>query len=600
MNQFHFAMRASAIVSMLCVTALSARPSGKLKASLQSTVDPQALVGDLVQWTASTEDENSSSMRFRFTVMQEDGSGHYESIRDFGPNPDFYWLPAEREGQFLVEMTATNTQTGDTVFVIDHLEVLPRVRGPQSLITSMDRSNLFLFSAAACAQGSRMKISFQPTTAASLPQQATGYKECNGATTMNFYLAGLLPNTEYAANTVVEDSAAVAVPGPAITFLSSEAVDVPEHRTVTRSPLPNSTQPLLLASNGYATDLNGTMLWSGAAPVTLITRPESGGYFWGVVEDPGADISRQGIRKFDLAGIVVRETNAEQINHQLRALGKRTISSFHHEVGPLADGRIVALAAVEQIVTDKQGAGDVNVIGDMILVLDRNLAVLWAWDTFDWLDINRAAVLGETCEAYQGGCPPFYLTSVANDWTHGNSVQPTPDGNLIYSSRHQDWLIKIAYEGGEGDGHVMWKLGRNGDFAMDSKDPWPWFSHQHDGNFDSGNPAELLVFDNGNTRWSETGEAESRGQVIELDEVNHVARLKLNADLGVLAAAVGSAQRLTNGNYHFEAGYVIQPNSSLAAYAIEVDRAGRKLYEMEARGLVYRSFRMTDLYTAPH
>ena len=100
--------------------------------------------------------------------------------------------------------------------------------------------------------------------------------------------------------------------------------------------------------------------------------------------------------------------------------------------------------------------------------------------------------------------------------------------------------------------------------------------------------------------WTFLTAAESRGQVIELDEVNHVARLKLNADLGVLAAAVGSAQRLDNGNYHFEAGYVIQPNNSLAAYAIEVDRAGRKLYEMETRGLVYRSFRMTDLYTAPH
>ena len=109
-----------------------------------------------------------------------------------------------------------------------------------------------------------------------------------------------------------------------------------------------------------------------------------------------------------------------------------------------------------------------------------------------------------------------------------------------------------------------------------------------------------MVFDNGNTRWSETGEARSRGQAIHLDEVNHTATLRLNADLGVLAAAVGSAQRLVNGNYHFEAGFVIQPDNSLSAFAIEVDRAGKIVYELENTGLVYRSFRMTDLYTAPN
>jgi hypothetical protein len=45
------------------------------------------------------------------------------------------------------------------------------------------------------------------------------------------------------------------------------------------------------------------------------------------------------------------------------------------------------------------------------------------------------------------------------------------DGNLILSVRHQDWVIKIDYRGGSGDGHMIWRLGQNGDFAVGSTDP---------------------------------------------------------------------------------------------------------------------------------
>ena len=74
-------------------------------------------------------------------------------------------------------------------------------------------------------------------------------------------------------------------------------------------------------------------------------------------------------------------------------------------------------------------------------------------------------MLGETC-VVAATCPPFILApSRPMDWTHGNShFLQTPDGHLLYSSRHQDWLIKIAYDNGEGDGHIIWKLGKDGVF----------------------------------------------------------------------------------------------------------------------------------------
>ena len=232
---------------------------------------------------------------------------------------------------------------------------------------------------------------------------------------------------------------------------------------------------------------------------------------WGVVEDGSGDPSRELVRKFDLTGMTLLETNAGRVNEQLRAMGKREITTFHHEARTLPEGRIAVLASVEQILTDVQGPGPVDVVGDMIVVMDKDLNAIWAWDAFDHLDVHRMAVSGEKCPA---ACPPLRLAATGTDWTHGNAVQQTADGNLLYSSRHQDWLAKIAYQYGSGDGHVLWRMGKDGDFNIDSTDPYPWFSHQHDGNFETADPSRLMVFDNGNTRVAAMkGGAEPRASI---------------------------------------------------------------------------------------
>jgi hypothetical protein len=259
----------------------------------------------------------------------------------------------------------------------------------------------------------------------------------------------------------------------------------------------------------------------------------------------------------------------------------------------LPGGRIAALAAVEQMLTDVQGPGPVDVIGDMIIIFDSQLNVVWTWDAFDQLDVRRKAVLGETCA--DTSCPPHHLSANPNDWTHGNSISQTPDGNLLYSSRHQDWLIKIDYDHGQGDGHVIWRLGKDGDFDISSTDTYPWFSHQHDANFGTGDPSELTLFDDGNTRIFTLRSGNSRGQVLRLDEQNRVASVVLNADLGVYSDAVGSAQKLHNGDYFYDAGFVPGPNG-WTAFSIEVNASGAIVSEIQANRVLYRSFRMTSLY----
>src|SRR5262249_56303521 len=99
----------------------------------------------------------------------------------------------------------------------------------------------------------------------------------------------------------------------------------------------------------------------------------------------------------------------------------------------------------------------------------------------------------------------------AVDWLHINTVSMSPgDHNLVLSVRHQDWVIKIDYANGAGDGHVVWRLGQGGDFTVNFTDPKLWFSHQHTPHYVDDHT--LILFDNGNTRRARDPPAHSPGQ----------------------------------------------------------------------------------------
>lgn len=97
--------------------------------------------------------------------------------------------------------------------------------------------------------------------------------------------------------------------------------------------------------------------------------------------------------------MTVRSTNAARVNEQLVAMGKRQIGGFHHEARLLPDGKILVLGGVEEVLTDVQGSGAIDVLGDMILILDSDLQVVWTWDTFDHLDRTRLGTLLDRCSA---------------------------------------------------------------------------------------------------------------------------------------------------------------------------------------------------------
>ncbi|HLK50082.1 MAG TPA: aryl-sulfate sulfotransferase [Bryobacteraceae bacterium] len=599
-----------------------------MRVSLGSSTPSPAPLGAPVTWIASVSNPNPGTLWYRFRAgkaasqntdlaatpisrgfLPARSSGQslrprrppqLRTVVDYGPKSSFTWSTIDGEGIYQIDVTVQNQDTGETASASAQFELTPLAAADVAAITPTSHPLVFVYSAPACPQGSSMTVQFQ---SAEGTLQSTPAKACDSQTSMNFYIAGIRAHSQFTAWHVIDNGTTQTAAGP-MPFATGEiSIKAPVVVPLT-SAIPSTDGILLqsiLQAPSIATDLAGNVVWYGPTGISFFTRPQTGGTFMGIHEDGTQGPSQQTVLEFDLVGNVIAETNAARINRQLAALGMHPINAFHHEARKLPNGGYLVLADSERILTDVQGPGDADVIGDTILVLNSDLQLTWAWDAFDHLDPHRMAILGEQC-AYPAGlvCAPFYLAKTANDWLHGNALQLTPDGNILYSIRHQDWIVKIDYENGAGSGDILWRLGPGGDFGINASDAWPWFSHQHDPNLELDG-ATLAVFDDGNTRAAADPTIHSRGQVLLLDEVNRNATLLLNGDLGTYSYALGSAQRLLDGDYHFDAGIAPDPagHGGTVAQSLELNMSGQLVYGIQFGALEYRSFRMPDLYTAP-
>jgi hypothetical protein len=569
-----------------------------ISAQLTPSIASPSQLGSVITWTVEASDTSPGQLWYRFRSAPLHGS--FAMIRDFAPQNQLDWTTIDGEGVYVIEAAIRNQSTGETIYTSVPYEMDSRVVDDNPVINPTANPLVFLYSAPACPEGGNMYVSFWPiagpfSSNVVVQPVVTDAKACDSQTSMNFYLAGLRADTNYqVSHTTLRRRRSFAGP---ILAMSTGSISTPTgaspfpKQTVQASPFGAEDSLLLQGTlNGMpiATDLQGNILWYYPKALSYLTHPEQGGHFFGIFT--GSSPSTSLLREFDLAGNTIKETNAATVNAQLAALGKRQIGVFHHDARFLSNGNIATIGTVEQMLTDVQGPGTIDVIGDMLIVLDPNLQVVWTWDAFDHLDVTRTAVLGETCSK-GGACQSHFLAPDGNDWTHANAVSETPDGNLLFSLRHQDWVLKVNYDNGKGDGQIVWRLGPDGDFTIQSADAFPWFSHQHDVNFLPDN-STLTLFDNGNTRKTLDPSANSRGQVLRVDQQNFTVSHILNADLGVFSAAVGSAQKLGNGDYHFDAGFV--DNNS--AISLEVDPSGKARGAIRASALEYRTFRLSDLY----
>jgi arylsulfate sulfotransferase len=302
----------------------------------------------------------------------------------------------------------------------------------------------------------------------------------------------------------------------------------------------------------------------------------------------------QEIREIDLAGNLIYGLPLVQVHAALAAQGMSlpTFSSFDHDVLKLANGHYMLLITYTQAVTDPPGSG--NVAGNLIVEWDpQTQKPVWTWNAFDHLQVAHA---------------PFGLP----DWTHANALLYSPDdGNLIVSMRNQDWILKLNYADGAGDGSVLWRMGPDGDFTLPAgAGPVEWNYGQHYPVFVSPNSAgvfSMMIFNNGVTRYEDAAKTlcgdpatpcYSSVPIFQLDETTK--QMKVLAERDLLPAwsfCCGSVGMMSNGNWEFDvAADVNTPNVSTIREETPPP-ASEPVWQMQVSGeLVYRGMRIPSLY----
>jgi hypothetical protein len=620
-------LRKLALVALAFLVTLSlplvSRAATPASITLKPSVTSPQKLGTPVTWTATVQNALAGhTYGYQFSVTY---TGQTQIVSDFSPTPTFTWVPHTVEGAYAFNVVVRDiTTTPYTLFapVSVSFDLLPWVTAPLAagVINPTSHPLVALFSAPPCAAGNQLLVRFQPAaaTASQNPNSMTTNLVPCSVNSANFYIAGMYPSTKYLMHWEQYAGTTLVSTGSNLTFTTGALSSAFPARTFTvnvPAEAHDATYPVALFQSGpypVATDLSANVLWYYASALTsysLIARVEPGGNFYSYPTDLI-------LEQRDLAGNLVVQTNLEILNEQMIAKGYPKLLSFdQHEARNLPDGNIALLGTRYVVSTSEQGgtpANPVTISGDLVLVVDHNLQLVWAWDPFAHQDITRVATNADKITG-----------TTVNDWTHTNAVQGTVDGNLIISERSQDMVLKINYAKGKGDGSVIWMMGAGLDFKIANPpsgscdassipgDPniLPWFTHQHDAHFDYEDAASgdgymiMTVFDDGNTRTFAdcSGTQNSRGMVFLVDEPNRLI-YETVSDLGGYSFALGAAQLLTppDGNLYasFDSGILPGPTAgSYEGQLIETNSAGKIVYNLQLNQLTYRAYRMPNLYT---
>ncbi len=338
-------------------------------------------------------------------------------------------------------------------------------------------------------------------------------------------------------------------------------------------------------------------------PLWYYTDPNFSGYIEGMkrladgnllFEETNA-VNESILREIDLAGDTLRQLTLTQLNAELKDEGVGfQVAFLSHDVLPTPAGHIVLIADIYKTFTNLTccEGQSVKVEGSALIDLNSDWIPDWTWNPFNYLDVNRTFM----------NFP---------DWIHGNAVLYTADHNLLFSMRHQSWIVKIDYADGGGKGAVLWKLGYQGNFTLTPDDPSHWFYGQHKPSIlaDNGHQMTLAVFDDGNNRVMNSSGVQcgigagppcySRAVVYQIDEDTLTAQEIFQYTPGPYSFWGGNIEQLANGDIEFDltAGYptgseVIEVTDSATpqmVWSMAIDQV--------AKGAsAYRAYRIGSMY----
>ena len=353
-------------------------------------------------------------------------------------------------------------------------------------------------------------------------------------------------------------------------------------------PLVSGQTPLA----AVATDLEGNVIWycDLGATNALPIKPLPNGHYLLLAAPPlaAAGVGND-FQEIDLACNVITDLPLSTVNAAVSGIFGAQLSTLHHDVAALPNGHWILLVNYNLTINN------VAVGGDALIDWDPQKGPVWTWATFDHLPLSHA---------------PYGLT----DWTHSNAVVYSPtDGNLILSMRNQNWVIKINYNNGAGDGSILWTLGDGGSFTLPpGQAPIEWNYGQHYPTFVSPNSAgviSLMVFNDGNNRLMDSnndvcgtpgvGACYSSVPIYQLDESAKTATVLWEANLSpYFSLCCGDALILPNGDMEVDIAFdqTVTPGYSDIEEFTQT-QAPELVWEMLIYNqLAYRGMRIPSLY----
>jgi hypothetical protein len=441
--------------------------------------------------------------------------------------------------------------------------------------------------------------------------------------TVSIFVAGMQANTTYHMQAAVALSNGITINDADHTFTTK---DVPANMrlsattstTAGMTPQPGLELLNVLLGNPtgvVVTDLSGNVIWAYANPgisfadfINGVKMLPNGNFLMTIGMTSTAPLSGLNpagaineIREVNLAGDTVREISVDDLNVSLAAADCTechvTLKTFHHDVEPLPNGHWLVLSNTTMPLSSTStppltNAAATTVLGDVIVDLDQNLKPVWVWNEFNHLDPNRH---------------PFQFP----DWTHTNAiVYSKDDGNILVSVRHQNWVLKVNYADGAGDGRILWRLGQDGDFTLKGgTDPTDWQYAQHVPAFFSPNTSgvfSLGVMDNGDDRIFPSGvTCGSAGAppcpyttipIWQIDEGANTATLTFHQNLptSLYSSWGGSVDLLENRNVEYDLAGI---ESGSDVFEVTQESSPQTVWHMHVSGTnAYRAFRIPSLY----
>jgi len=297
-------------------------------------------------------------------------------------------------------------------------------------------------------------------------------------------------------------------------------------------------------------------------------------------------------------------------------------NDIHEELAPGADGVPESILHLGKVVKDPffdaglAPQGTRLQLGTTIRRWDPSTGKdTVVWDPFDFLDplTERTDTNSSDPGINSNSRAPMPCAGnslAIEEWTHSNSLQVAPTGEIVHSIRHLDTVVAISPQF---DG-IAWRIGRfHSYFAFPN--PSDQFYHQHFARMlDNGN---LLLFDNGNGRPAAQGGSYSRALELALDwgsmtstKVWEYRHRVSNNDGSVsykYADAAGMAERLENGNTLILFGRDVDPGTlrargpqtfTLVEADANSDAAAVAVLDMQLPGepLVYRAVPLKTLF----